>query len=338
MTEAGVQAIGTHQGRPVLSCTLRSPAGVTVEILNYGALIRDWRVPVPGGGLRPVVLGFDRFEEYPAHSPYFGAIAGRVANRIRGGRFTLNGRSHQLPCNNGPNHLHGGPEGIGKRLWQIAPDPDGQGVRLTHDSPDGEMGYPGEARIAVHYRLSGHRLDIALDATVSAPTPISLVQHSYFNLMGAGDILDHRLWLAAGAYTPVDEGFIPTGAILSVAGTPFDFRRPRSMRDAAGAPVAIDHNLVLDTGRAAADPAAVLVAPDDSLRLRLFTDRPGLQVYNGWKLALPVPGLDGHSYPRFGGICLEDQAFPDAVNNPHFPSVICTPHAPYRHRCAIEIC
>lgn len=329
-----IETIGQIDGRPVRQATLRSDAGVALKIMDWGAVVREWRVPV-GGSLRPVTLGLADPADYPAHSRYFGAIAGRVANRIARGRFTLDGRTYDLPVNNGPNHLHGGPQGFGKRFWAL--EADATSARLTLRSEDGDAGYPGAVDATVTYRLEGFRVDIALEATVDAPTPVNLVQHHYFNLMGAGDVLDHRLRVAADRITEVDADLTPTGRLLDVAGTPFDFRHGRSFRDAAGAPVAYDHNLCLDPARDPAAPAVELVAPDGALTLRLWTDRPGVQLYNGAKLDVAVPGLDGARYGPFAGVCLEDQDWPDAVNHPHFPGVIIRPGAPYRHVCAIEI-
>jgi len=329
------RVVGTLDGKDVHEVVLTSQAAVSVAILTYGALIRDWRVPV-GDGFRHVVLGFDDFAPYPTHSPYFGAIAGRVANRIGGAKFALNRTTYALPANEGPNHLHGGERGIARQIWRIARE-ESDSVRLELTSPDGEMGYPGTLDISVTYTLSGNRLDIDFTAVTDKPTPVNLIQHNYFNLAGTGDVLDHRLTFAAGAYTELGEGQIPTGAILPVEGTGLDFRTPRTLRDADGNGQKIDFNFVLDTARDPQDPVAILEAPDGALTLKLYTDQPGLQVYNGWKLALDVPGLNGAAYPVFAGLCLEDQKFPDAVNHPHFPSTIVVPERPYRHRCGIEI-
>lgn len=329
-----IRTIGQIEGREVREATLTSQTGMVLRIMDWGAVVRDWRVPV-GGEMRPVVLGFDDPALYPAHSPHFGAIAGRVANRIAKGRFTLDGRTYTLPVNNGPNHLHGGPRGFGRRFWDI--EADERSARLTLVSPDGDAGYPGTLRVAVTYTLTGNRAEIAFDAETDAATPVNLVQHHYFNLMGGGDVLDHRLMVNATATSEVDADLTPSGRLLPVAGTPFDFRDPRPFRDAGGAPVAVDHNFALAEGRDPAAPAAVLEAPDGSLSLRLWTDQPGIQVYNAARLALDVPGLDGRRYPAFAGVCLEDQGFPDAVNHPHFPSVILRPGTRHAHRCTIEI-
>ncbi|MDZ5700029.1 aldose epimerase family protein [Chelativorans sp. M5D2P16] len=328
--------IGTHEGRDVFEAVLTSETGVEIAVMSYGAAIRDWRVPV-AGGKRTVVLGFDRFEDYPAHSPYFGAVAGRVANRIGGSRFTLDGREYRLPANEGENHLHGGPRGIGRQVWDMEPLSGAEGVRLRLVSPDGEMGYPGRLAITVTYQLEGNRLRLDFGADTDRPTPVNIVQHNYFNLMGEGDVRDHMLEVAADAYTVTGEDLIPTGEIRSVSGTHLDFRKPRRLCDAAGGPLACDDNLVLDGERDLSAPAATVTAPDESLTLRLWTDQPGIQLYTGGMMHVPVPGLDGRHYPRFGGLCLEDQNFPDAINHPHFPSPVITPERPYRHWCEIEI-
>ena len=277
-----------------------------------------------------------RLIPYPEHSPYFGAIVGRVANRIGKAKFSLDGATYALSPNEGANQLHGGPKGFGVRNWTIAAY-DGKSVTLTLDSPDGDMGYPGALDVSVTYTLNGHRLDLEFNATTSQATPVNITQHNYFNLMGQGDVGGHTLWVAGHAYTRLDDEQIPTGEIVPVAGTDLDFTTPRSLSAPGGGTARIDHNFCLDTRRDPAAPVVVLTAPDNSLTLRLFTDQPGLQVYSGWKLDLDVPGLDGASYPECAGLCLEDQIFPDAINNPHFPSPVITPQAPYRHHCAIEI-
>ncbi len=330
-----LRRIGTFEGRDVLETTLASDTGVRIAVINYGASIRDWRVPVDGR-MRPVVLGFDRFEHYPTHDAYFGAVVGRVANRIGGARFTLNGQEYRLPANEGPNHLHGGPKGTGSVLWEME-DISAQAVRLRLVSPDGEMGYPGRLEISVTYRLTGNSLRMDFSAVTDAPTPVNIVQHNYFNLMGAGDIRGHTLQVAANAYTVLGEGSLPTGEIKPVAGTEFDFRAPRRLSDAAGAPLACDNNLVLDTNRDPDRPVATVMAADGSLTLSLKTDQPGLQVYTAGTMNIAVPGLEGRHYPPFGGLCLEDQNFPDAINHPHFPSPVITPERPYRHWCEIAI-
>ena len=329
-------AFGEHEGARVDQFRLTSDEGVAVDIIGYGVAVRDWRVPV-AGGMRSVVLGFETLEPYLKHSPHFGALAGRVANRIAGARFEIGGRSYALPANEGPNSLHGGPQGLGRQVWGGEADSARNAVRFTHESPDGHMGYPGNVTFSATYALTGHTLRLELAAESDAVTPISLVQHQYFNLGAGPDILDHTVELHAGAYSEVDAALIPSGVIRPVAGTKYDLRKPQTLRDASGQAIDYDINLVLDAGRDEADPVAIVTAPDGDLTLRLWTDRPGLQFYNGVYTDIPVPGLNGKQYGHYSGLCLEDQAFPDAVHHAHFPSVWYGPDRPYRHWCAFEI-
>jgi aldose 1-epimerase len=212
-------------------------------------------------------------------------------------------------------------------------------VEFSLRSPDGAMGYPGNVEMSATYRLDGNKLRLEFAATTDRPTPLSLVQHQYFNLGTGNDVLDHRYWLRASAYTEVDQNLIPTGNILEVkAGSDRDLRAaPRTLRDASGKPVDYDGNFVLDAGRDFAEPIAIVTAPDNSLTLKQWSDRPGLQFYNSVMTNVPVPGLGGRMYGRYAGFCLEDQAFPDAVHHPHFPNIIITPDKPYAHWCEFEI-
>jgi aldose 1-epimerase len=323
-------------GRRVDRFRLESDTGAVVELIGFGASVARWRVPV-NGVPRDVVLGFPDFSPYASHRAHFGAIAGRVANRISGARFTLDGKTYALPANQGSNCLHGGPEGLGLQVWEAEPDSTGNGVRFVHFSPDGAMGFPGNVHFSAHYRLVGNALHLDLEALPGRRTPISLIQHLYFNLGMGADVLDHRFRIEASAHTPNREDLAPTGAVLPVKGTKWDFREGRTFRDAAGDPIGYDGNLVLDNGRDTALPVAEVTGPDGALRLVLSTDRPGLQVYNAPGLALAAPGHGGTRYGRFSGFCLEDQAWPDALSHPYFPSIIHSPDRPYRHACVIEI-
>lgn len=334
-----VKPFGTFEGKRVDQYTLTSASGVEVDIINWGAVVRDWRVPV-AGGKRSVVLGFDKFDDYPLHSPYFGAIAGRVANRIGGAKFELNGKTHSVTANEGPNSLHGGPQGLSRLVWDAEVDDATNAVVFSITSPDGHSGYPGNVSIKATYRLDGNRLRLEMGATTDRPTPLSLVQHHYFNLGTGSDVLDHTYWFAANAYTEVDaKTLIPTGNIIEAKpGTQWNFRTPRKLRDASGAPIEYDGNIVLDTGRDHAQPVGIVTSPNGDLTLKLWTDRPGVQFYNSVMMGdIDGIGLGGKSYGRFAGFCTEDQAFPDAVNHPHFPNIIITPDQPYSHWCEIEI-
>ncbi|UXN71332.1 galactose mutarotase [Devosia neptuniae] len=331
-----VSTFGEHAGKRVDQFRLVSDTGVEVDLIGYGVVVRDWRVPVAGAP-RSVVLGFDTFDAYPAHSPHLGSLAGRVANRIKNASFDLDGKTYNLPANAGSLQLHGGEQGLGRQVWDGEVDEANTAVRFTHFSPDGAMGYPGNVNFTATYRLKGHRLLLELTATTDRATPISLVQHQYFNLGTSADVLDHTIQVNSSAYTQLGEDLAPTGAILPSAGTPYDLRQPRSMRDGNGAPVDYDIGMVLDTGRNHADPIATVVGPDQALTLKLWSDRPGVQVYNGVWTDIPVPGLNGKHYGKHAGFCLEDQAFADAVHNPHFPNVIYSPERPYSHWCEFEI-
>lgn len=331
-----VRRFGAFEGRPVDQFTLCGAGGVEVDLITWGVTVRDWRVPV-GGTLRGVVLGFDSFAAYESHSPHLGSLAGRVANRIAGAGFDIDGVGYRLPANEGGSCLHGGPRGLGRVVWDAEPDEAANAVVFTHFSPDGAMGFPGNVAFRAVYSLRGNRLRLELSATADRKTPISLVQHQYFNLGTGPDVLDHRVRIEAGACTELGADLVPTGVIRPVAGTPYDLTSPRTLRDAAGSPVDYDINLVLDPGRDTAEPVATVTGPDGLLTLRLWTDRPGLQVYNGVMTDIPVPGLGGRRYGRYSGLCLEDQAFPDAVHHRHFPSVWYGPERPYAHWCEIEI-
>ena len=331
-----VAKFGDFEGKRVDRFTLKSDSGVDVDIINYGVAVSDWKVPVKGG-MRTVVLGFDNFDAYEAHSPHLGSIAGRVANRIGGASFDIDGKSYKLPANERTHMLHGGPEGLGRIVWSAETDEKKNAVRFTHLSPDGAMGFPGTVQFTAVYTLSDNRLRLDLHATTDRKTPISLVQHQYFNLGTGPDVLDHTFVINANAFTETDEDLIPTGLIVPVKRTQYDLRKPRTLRDWAGKPVKYDVNLVLDSGRDFKDPVAVVTGPDEALTLKLWTDRPGLQFYNGVYTDIPVPGHNNKHYGNHSGFCLEDQAFPDAVHHPHFPAIWYWPGKDYNHWCEFEI-
>lgn len=331
-----VKRFGEFRGKPVEQFTLRSDSGVEVDIIGWGVAVRDWRVPVRGG-TRSVVLGFENFADYPAHSPHFGSLAGRVANRIANGSFDLDGKHYGLPVNEAGTTLHGGPEGLGRQVWDGEIDSAANAVRFTHSSPDGAMGFPGTVAFTAIYRLHGNRLKLELTAKPDRRTPISLVQHQYFNLGTGENVLDHHVTINASARSQVDANLVPTGAILPVAGEDHDFRAGHTLRKADGFPLDCDLNLVLATGRNHAEPVATVRAPDEALTLRLWTDRPAVQLYNGVWTDVPVPGLGGRRYGKYSGLCLEDQMYPDALHQAHFPSIIVSPDRPYSHWCEFEI-
>lgn len=331
-----VSTFGEHDGKRVDQFRLVSDTGVSVDIIGYGVAVRDWRVPVAGGE-RSVVLGFDDFQSYPLHSPHFGSLAGRVANRIKNASFELDGVTYKLQPNAGELQLHGGTEGLGRQVWSGQVDNANNAVRFTHFSPDGAMGYPGNVNFAATYSLQGNKLRLELSATTDRATPISLVQHQYFNLGTGVDVLDHTIQVNSSAYTLLGDDLAPTGAILPSRGTKYDLRTPRTMRDENGQPVDYDIGMVLDSGRKTSEPIATVLSPDKDLTLKLWSDRPGVQVYNSVWTDVPAPGLGGKKYGRFSGFCLEDQNLADALHNPHFPNIIHSPDRPYSHWCEIEI-
>jgi aldose 1-epimerase len=318
--------------------TLTNARGMRAKIMTYGATLTELHVPDKSGRLGDVVLGFDTLEPYVKGHPYFGSTVGRVANRIARGRFTLDGREYALAVNNGPNHLHGGRKGFDKRVWKASAkkSADGPAVQFTYTSPDGEEGYPGTLKATVVYTLTDQNaLRIEYAAATDKATPVNLTNHSYFNLGGKGDVLGHQVTLAASRYTPVDQTLIPTGEIATVRGTPFSFLTPRAIgeriKQVGGEPNGYDHNFVTDAeGRFAL--AARVCEPATGRVLEMYTDEPGFQFYTGNFLDGTLRGKGGVVYDKHAGFCLEAQHFPDAVNQPSFPSVILRPGHTYRQR------
>ena len=341
------EPFGTADGRPVTLYTLANSRGSRASITNYGATVTQLWLADRDRNLADVVLGFDTLAEYQDHSPYFGAMVGRVGNRVAEGRFTLDGKTYQLATNNGPNHLHGGDKGFDKVVWDAEPfqAEDGPGLRLTYVSPDGEEGYPGRLRTTVEYVLSDDdELRVVTEATASAATPVNIVHHSYWNLAGhdAGTILDHELVLRASHYTPTDATMIPTGEIASVRGTPFDFTNAKTIGrdigqlpgDGAGDPGGFDMNFVVDGGADEFRLAARVVEPTTGRVMEVWSDQPGIQFYSGNFLD-GTPGKRGASYPIHSGLCLETQVFPDAINRqgePGWPNTVLRPGQIYRHK------
>lgn len=301
--------------------------GLSLGILTRGCIIRTLDFDA-GQGPKGRVLGFKTIDPYLGPSPYFGCVAGRYANRIAGGRFTLDGREHQLTRNEKDRtHLHGGRTGFSHRVWQIA-DHGTDHVTLELVSPAGEEGYPGTMNVRCRYHISGDGvLEIDLTATTDAPTVINLATHSYFNLDGTPNILAHRLQIPATRYLPVDETLIPTGEIAPVADTPFDFRAARPV---GGTSVTYDHNFVVDRARTAIPRLmARLDGPESRTRLEIHSTEPGVQLYDSAGLAPTLPGLNGLSYGRHAGICLEPQIFPDSPNHADFPDATLRPGETY---------
>jgi aldose 1-epimerase len=317
-------------GRDASLFTLRNAGGMAATITDFGGIVTALHAPGRDGEHANVVLGFDTLAPYLADSPYFGALIGRYGNRIAGGRFTLDGEVFQLGVNNGANHLHGGARGFDKVLWDARID--GRVLVLHYVSVDGEQGYPGTLDVTAEYELlDTDELVLRVRATTDRATPVNITQHSYFNLAGEGDILGHALTLHAETFTPIDDGLIPLGTRVPVAGTPFDFRGPRAIGERIGLPdkqlrhgAGYDHNFVLDRDAGAGLQLAARVCEPVSGRvLELFTREPGVQFYSG-------NFLDGKlGFAHRSGFCLEPQHFPDSPNQPGFPNTILRPGAEY---------
>jgi len=304
----------------------------TAKVINLGAVIRDVRL---AGVSHPLVLGFDRLEDYVNHSPHFGAVAGRSANRIARGNLVIDGKHHQLPLNErGQTHLHGGENGFGRRVWRFA-DHDARSVTLTLTSPDGEEGYPGRVEATVRYTVEAPgALKYEAEAVTDAPTVVNLAQHSYFNLDDSAEILDHRVQILADEYTPFDANNIPTGEILSVAGTDYDFRAMRPIRHIRnGRRFSYDINFVVDRKKTGTlRPIVRIESEKGNVALDIASTEPGVQFYDGNLMGIPAVavGLDGRRYGVCSGVCFEPQFFPDSPNHPNFPSPILRPGETYR--------
>lgn len=321
-----IERFGSAEGDDVLQITLTGPDGVEMRVLTWGAVIRDLVVPTAKGP-QGVVLGLTSIDDYIAHSPYFGAIVGRHANRIGRARFTLGGRTYRLNANEGVNQLHGGVMGFGTRLWSIV-EHRPSSVTLGLVSEDGDMGYPGRLVATCTYSLlAPATVRIELSATTSQPTPVNLTTHGYFNLDGSTDILSHHLMIAADYITPTHPDLIPTGEIRRVADTPYDFTtlRPIGAAEFMPEPTLYDTNFVLHGPYGVLRQAATLASLRNGLSMELWTTEPGLQFYDGHLIKMPVPGLNGARYQAHAGLCLEPQRFPDSPNKAHFPSSILDP-------------
>ncbi|WP_037909207.1 aldose epimerase family protein [Actinacidiphila yeochonensis] len=331
-------------GRPVRRWRLDSAAGVSAEVLSYGGTLHRLRVPDPSGAVGDVVLSLHGLDGYTAEQPYLGALVGRYANRVAQGRFTLDGRAHQVPAADRGHALHGGPDGFNRRVWEAAPDaangPDLAALRLELHSPDGDMGFPGALDATVVYSLDRHgTLAVDYRARTDRPTVVNLTNHAYFNLAGRGDILGHTLALDADSYLPVDAEAIPSGPPEATAGGPFDFREPRpiggriaedhrQLADAGG----YDHCFVLTPGPAGLRRAARLADPGSGRAMEVWTTEPGIQVYTGNSLDGSLTGPAAEPYGRYAAVCLETQHFPDAPNHPEYPSTVLRPGEEFRSR------
>ena len=328
--------------------TLTNAHGIEARVMTYGATLVSLTAPDRSGHFKNIVLGFDALEPYLAGVPYYGATVGRYANRIAKARFTLDGQTYQLAANDGPNTLHGGKRGFDKRIWKAEPLPqkEGGGVRMTLVSAAGEEGYPGELTVQAVYRLDDHNnLEIEYRATTTAPTPVNLANHTYFNLTGDPKVpvLDHLVTINADRFTPVDATLIPTGELRSVTGTPFDFRTAHAVGERIGAQDeqlrlghGYDHNWVLNKAAPGMSLAAVVTDPKSGRSLEVRTTQPGVQFYTG-NFMDGKPAGSARLYAYRTGLCLETQHFPDSPNQAAFPSTILRPGQVYLQKTVFAL-
>jgi aldose 1-epimerase len=331
----------TKSGTPLTLYTLTNAHGVEATITNYGGIVVSLKTPDRKGAMGDVVLGFDSVDPYLGTHPNFGVLVGRYGNRIGKAKFSIDGKEYTLTKNNGENSLHGGPKGFGQQVWTAkeVTRKDGPALELTYVSKDMEEGFPGTLTATVVYTLTNdNALKIEYKATTDKPTVVNLTNHSYFNLAGGGDILNHQLMLAADKFTPVDAGLIPTGELKPVDGTPFDFRKPTAIGariNAADEQIKVgggyDHNFVLNGGQTAT-PRLIgrVTEPTTGRWMEIHTTEPGVQFYTGNFLDGTIKGKGGKTYAKRSGFCLETQHFPDSPNKPAFPSTLLKPGATYQ--------
>jgi aldose 1-epimerase len=328
------QVFGKHEGKEVYLLTLTNDSGNVIRLTNFGARINWIEVPDRNGKKDNITFGYDTFEETLHGDMSFGSVVGRYANRIAGGKFTIDGKEYRTPINNGPNTLHGGPKGWHSVVWdtEVLKDSKEPAVKFTYVSPDMEEGFPGTVKVSVVYTWT-NKNEIVMDYTYTTDkkTVVNVTNHAYFNLHGTGngDILDHELTLRASAFTPVDSVMIPTGEIRPVAGTPFDFTTPHTIGERIGENYeqlvlgrGYDHNYVLDNK----EDVDVTVYDSISGRvLEVITDQPGMQLYTGNFLDGTKKGHGGIAFKHRAGFCLESGHYPDSPNKPSFPTTLINP-------------
>lgn len=328
---ARIIPIGRIDGQEVQQATLEDN-GQTLVLLTWGARLSELWVPDRSGTQADIVLGHDNPKDWETHGTYLGSTCGRYGNRIAGGRFTLDGKTFQLDRNEESRTLHGGTRGFDRKHWSIESHSDSH-VTFATTSPDGDMGFPGTLNAQTTYLLEGPTLTIEMQATTDATTIVNLVNHAYFNLagQGAGDIMGQHLRIEASHYIPVDDQLIPTGEILAVTNTSFDFRQTRPIGAQLPGPGGFDHNLCLSSplGADGLRPCLTATDPVSGRRMQLSTTEPGVQLYTGSHFG--GPGKAGARYPRFAGFATETQRFPDSPNRPQFPSARLDPGQTYRH-------
>lgn len=335
------EKFGEVCGQSVERFTLNSADSITVKIITYGGRITEIYTPDRSGTAGNITLGFDSLAPYLVDKAYLGTLVGPVANRIGNATFRLNGRQYPLTANDGAHTLHGGANGFDKAVWQAVPMGE-QSLELRFTSRDGNDGFPGALACVVRYTLNGKKLVIDYTATTDKPTPVNLTNHAYFNLAGpgSGDVLGHEMTIAAGSYTPVNAKLIPTGELKNVQNTPMDFRQAttigaRIAQLGVGHGLGYDHNYVLDSRGDAYRMAVSVCEPLSGRVINVHTTEPGMQFYSGNFLDGSIVG-NGGTYRRHGAFCLEAQQFPDAINQPNFPTPLLQPGETYRQTTTYE--
>ncbi|CAH1261864.1 GALM [Branchiostoma lanceolatum] len=330
----------TPEGRAVQRFVLRNNNNVCLKLISYGATIQAIEVPDKDGKVADVTLGFDTLDGYLGKHPYMGVVAGRVANRIAKGTFSLDGQEYKLACNNGPNHLHGGLKGFSHYVWDSSVE--GDSVKFTYVSADGEEGYPGEVTAQVTYKLTNdNEVDIQYQATTTKATPINLTNHAYFNLAGNSELTihDHVITIMADKYTPTDDDGLTTGEICPVEGTLWDLREGVRMGDRVnsvpGKAPGYDQNFCI-TQPGDNQLCARAHHPGSGRTMEVRTNQPGVQFYTANYLDGTLAGKGGAKYNQHSGFCLETQVYPDAINKPNFPNSVLRPGETYRHHTSFK--
>ena len=333
----------TPDGTAVELYTLRNSKGMEATIMTYGGIVTSLKTPDKNGQFGDVVLGYDNLDGYIKSTPYFGALIGRYGNRIALGKFSLDGQTYTLATNNMPNALHGGLKGFDKVVWRVEDadvEENGPELELVYVSKDGEEGYPGNLTVHATYTVTeDNALQVKFKATTDKKTVLNLTQHSYFNLRGSGDILDHDVTINANKFTPVDSTLIPTGELRPVAGTPFDFTTAHNIGERIGMTTdeqikfggGYDHNWVLNKSDDKLSLAATVHEETTGRTMEVWSTSPGVQFYSGNFLDGTITGKGGWTYQFRNGFCFEPQHYPDSPNHPAFPTTELKPGETYHN-------
>lgn len=331
-----VQPFGEFEGKAVHKYTIVEDDGIRVAVINYGATVTGILVPGRNGEMGDVVLGFDTLEGYIQSGQfYFGGICGRYANRIAEGRFRINGKEYRLSKNIGMGCLHGGFRGFDKKYWEAVVFAGNDGVRFTYQSADGEEGFPGNLETEIDYRVIDNALHIEYRAATDKATPVNLTSHCYFNLSGGTrqDILSHELMIQSDRIVEVNEGYIPTGKLKGITGSPLDFTRLKKIGEPNTVMTEYDYSWVLNQRSGQLATAASLVHRDSGRCMTVLTSQPAVHFYSGNFLDGKMTGTkNGHRYGKYAGLCLETQHFPDSPNHPEFPNTIVQPGEIYSEK------